>query len=241
MKHLTCSIAAALALSTFAVAGGDIEPVVAPMEEIAPAPDDSGFYLGGAVSFVNTDVDAYEEYGDYDGSQYWYSESGEADEIGFMLQAGYQFNQYIAVEGRYWNAGTSMDGTYTSYYMEGTSDSWSDECGDMTAWGIYLKPMYPVTDAVNIYALLGYGNTSIDDEWYDDGMEILDENGFQWGVGASYEYDEHISFFVDYVQLANGVEDSYDWVAAGESGWDYDYIDWETSVYTINVGVSYKF
>jgi len=240
MKNLTCSIVAALALSSFAVAGGNIEPVAAPMEEMAPAPDDSGFYIGGAVSLVNVETDAYGEYGNYASPPHWWDESVDSDEIGYMLQAGYQFNQYIAVEGRYWNAGTSVDGSRSEGYIGGPqefTDSWSDECGDMTAWGIYVKPMYPVTEAINIYALLGYGNTSIDDERYADGVELIDKSGFQWGIGASYEYDEHISFFIDYVQLASDAEESYDWVDEGNSY----YVDWETSVYTINVGVSYKF
>lgn len=51
MKKLSLSIVACVALSTFAVAGGDIEPVVVPMEEMAPAPDESGPYIGAGVSF----------------------------------------------------------------------------------------------------------------------------------------------------------------------------------------------
>lgn len=244
MKNFTLSVATVLALSTFAVAGGDIEPVVAPIEEVAPAPDDSGFYIGGAISLVNSETDAYGAYGDIeiDGSENWWSESGESDSTGFMLQAGYQFNKYFAVEGRYWNAGCEMSGTWTNSYMTPDTDSWSDECCDMDAWGIYLKPMYPVTDAVSIYGLLGYGNTNIKDEHYGDGVDLMDESDFQWGIGASYAYDEHISFFADYVQLASDVKESYDY-NAGQSMpyWDYDYVDWETSVYTINFGVSYKF
>lgn len=239
MKKFSCSVVAALALSTFAFAGGDIEPV-API--MAPAPDVSGFYIGGAYSYINAETDAYGAYGYIDGGDYWISETSDSDTSGFMLQLGYQFNEYIAVEGRYWNGGTETDASYSEGEVGGPffTDSWSYGCTDLTAWGIYLKPMYPVTDAISIYGLLGYGNTQIDDVWY-AGMELLDESGFQWGVGLSYAYDENISFFIDYVQLVNDEGGSYDWVANNQSNYDYEYVNWDTSVYTVNVGVSYKF
>ena len=242
MKKFNLSLVTILAMGAFAVAGGDIEPVAEPIVEVV-ASDDSGFYIGGAYSSINAEVDAYGAYGNYDEPENWRKENSEMDSAGFMLQAGYQFNKYIAVEGRYWKASSEASGTYSNGQDDqtGFTDSWSDECGDLTAWGIFVKPMYPVTDAFSIYGLLGYGNTNISDEWYGDGVELLDESGFQWGIGASYAYDEHLSFFVDYVQLASDVEESYDWVANNQSDSDYDYVDWETSVYTINVGVSYKF
>lgn len=240
MKRFTLSMAALAAMGTLAMAGGDIEAPVEPIVEVeAPmAVSDSGFYIGGAVSLINSETDANGAYGDGDEYDYQWSEESEGDTYGFMLQAGYQFNKYIAVEGRYWNANTEIDSTYTDDY--GTYSS-NDGYGDMTAWGIYVKPMYPVTDAVSIYGLLGYGNTQIEDKAY-GGKQLLDENSFQWGVGASYAYDEHISFFVDYVQLASDAEESHDYNAGDEDPyWDYDYVNWETSVYAVNVGVSYKF
>jgi opacity protein-like surface antigen len=241
MKKFSGSIVVGLLLSSFALAGGDIAPVEPAVVMPAPMVDDSGFYVGGAYSFINAETDTYGEYGDIVGDPvYWWRETQDSDTSGFMLQLGYQFNKYIAVEGRYWNGGTNMDGT--SINSDGFTDSWSDDCTDLTAWGIYVKPMYPITDAVSIYGLLGYGNTQIDDQWYGDGTEILDDNGFQWGVGLSYAYDEHISFFVDYVRLANNEGGSYDYNAGNpDPTYDYDYVNWETSVYTVNFGVTYKF
>lgn len=66
-----------------------------------------------------------------------------------MLQAGYKFNQYVAVEGRYWiglEEGMEVDLGIN---------------GDLTVdtWGLYVKPMYPVTEAFDIYALLGYASS----------------------------------------------------------------------------------
>ena len=236
MKNFTLSVATVLAMSAFAVAGGDIEPVAEPMvvEEVA---SDSGFYIGGAFSLVNTSTDWHENYGYTDGDDYVRTGSWERDSNAYMLQAGYQFNQYIAVEGRYWGSMDSNEWS-SSEYMNDTltySNNYSD--GDWSAWGIYAKPMYPVTETFNVYALLGYGNVSIDDEWTDD-VSLLDENVFQWGLGASVDITENLSAFADYVQLCSDEGDSY---VPTDGGYDYNTESWETSIYTINIGLSYKF
>ncbi|MDM5271400.1 outer membrane beta-barrel protein [Sulfurovum sp. zt1-1] len=235
MKNLTCSIVTALALSSFAVAGGNIEPVAAPMEEMAPAPDDSGFYIGGAYSFISADGKDYWT----DGYREEFTTFDDIDMSGYMLLAGYQFNKYISVEGRYWGSSSevgSITGSYDVYYdsvYSYTNDFWWAADGEFSAWGIYLKPMYPVGEDFTVYALLGYGNAQIDDNSWSPDWQLLDENGFQWGLGASYAYDEHLSFFADYVQLANDAKQSYD------GGWYLE--EWKISVYTINVGITYKF
>ena len=236
MKNFTLSVAAALAMSSFAVAGGDIEPVVEPVvvEEVA---SDSGFYIGGAYSLSNTEISAHSNYG-YDGGtdydSYW---TDSMDRNAFMLQAGYQFNEYIAIEGRYWG---SMDSNeYSSaYYIDGVLDnsySWSD--GDWSAWGIYAKPMYPVTESFDVYALLGYGNVSIDDNWWFN-ESLLDENVFQWGIGASYSFTENTSLFVDYVQLCSDEGDTY---VDYDMYYDYSTVSTDISLYTVNIGLTYRF
>ena len=102
----------------------------------------------------------------------------------------------------------------------------SGDADDIDAWGIYLKPMLPVGENFNVYALLGYGSVEV------GGM---DESGFQWGAGASYGMSENLSLFVDYVSL---YDDTYidSWTDR------YDYVEnWDYSIYSINVGLTYKF
>ncbi len=238
MKRFTLSLAAVVAMGTFAMAGGDIEAPVEPVVEVeAPvAVSDSGFYIGGAYSFVNSEMDYQADEYHYDELYYQWGGTYDRDYDAFMLQAGYQFNQYVAIEGRYWNSISQRSQDYWYRYPDQeTQDNgeWSD--GEFEAWGIYVKPMYPVTEALNVYALLGYGNVESDDEYWGD--TALDENGFQWGLGASYGITENVSLFLDYVQLCNGEDGSY----TQESG-DYDYVyNWEHSIYTVNLGLSYKF
>ncbi|WP_052746183.1 porin family protein [Sulfurovum lithotrophicum] len=194
MKKLNLSLAAIFAIGTFAVAGGDIAPVEPVVE--APVVESTGnFYIGGAYG-----------YGDMDVSDAGYSHDENFDS--FMLQAGYKFNPYIAVEGRYW---------WTS------GNDWDNSGEDFSAdsWGIYVKPMYPVTNELDIYALLGYGDT--DPEIGGSGPDY-DTDGFQWGLGASYDVTENVAVFVDYVSLYDDTNDGED-----------------LTIDTVNFGVTYNF
>jgi opacity protein-like surface antigen len=202
MKKFTLSTIAVLAMSTFAIAGGDIAPVEPVVEVEEPIVDESGFYVGLGYSYIKTNV----------------KESGfpeldiTGDAIGIL--AGYNFNRYIAVEGRY---GTTF-GDITYEDDLGSTDT----SGDMTNWGIYLKPMYPMGE-LTLYGLLGYGELTIDDA----GVEESD-NGFQWGLGANYTVNENVGVFVDYTRL-------YD-----DTGFDTN-SDADVVADSINIGFTYTF
>ena len=209
MKKFTLSIAAVMAMSTFAIAGGDITPVEEPMVEVVePVADDSGFYVGlGYSRMTKTVEDAIYVTGlEYDDLEY------TADSL--LLLAGYNFNKYIAVEGRY----TMSIGDVEA------SDTWYDEAdNELSNIGIYLKPMYPI-GGLTVYGLLGYGQVT-----FDNGTEYT-ENGFQWGLGANYAVTEDVGVFVDYTRLYD--DENFDDCMCG----DHDVV-----VDSINVGVTYKF
>ncbi len=203
MKKSILSLVAVMALSGLAYAGGDIvpvleEPIVVAME------DNSAFYLGLGFGTVAVNDD-------------FTSEEISANTL--MLQAGYQYNEYIAVEGRY-TFGFSTD--YDAGNLAGFA---VDYDGDFSSWGIYVKPMYPVTDTFDIYALLGYGGLQLDDLSGGDAYE----SGFQWGLGAQYAVTEELSVFVDYVSLYN------------DTGLDYTAQLDDVDSDTWTLGISYKF
>ena len=213
MKTFALSAVAVLAMSTFAMAGGDIAPVEPVMEEVV-APDESGFYVGLAYGYADLSQDY--------SSDRW-SEKIEDNFDTIMLQAGYKFNQYFAVEGRYWDA--VGDGDWTDTWQGGSSGSNSD----LSAWGVYVKPMYPVTEEFDVYALLGYGNVDYDSHYgQEDPVHDLDDEGFQWGLGASYEFRDNFAVFADYVELYNDNK-------------IYDGENLDSTIYTVNIGVTYKF
>ena len=202
MKTTTLSLISILALSRLAFAGGDIAPVEEPVI-VAPVIDNSAFYLGLGIGDATVNDDFTSE---------------EFSATTLMLQAGYQYNQYVAVEGRYTFA------VNTDYTPGNTTASSSDYDGDFSSWGVYVKPMYPIGD-FTLYALLGYGGVMLDDLVGGDAYE----DGFQWGLGAGYAFSEQISIFVDYVSL-------YD-----DTGFDYraQFDDVDSDTWT--VGMSYKF
>ena len=205
MKKFNLSLVAILAMSTFAIAGGDIAPV----EPVVETPmvieeDTSAFYLGLGYGLVNYDLTVNGTLGDEDINT-------------VMFQAGYEFNQYVAVEARYW----------LGY------DDIGDVAGDYDTWGIYVKPQYPVSEAFNVYALLGYASTSVEPDH--GGVAYLDTDAFSWGIGAEYKFTENVSIFLDYVSLGDSDENfDVNNIALPDGTVDVD-------IQSVNFGVTYRF
>ncbi len=228
MKKFTLSIAAVMAMSSFAVAGGDIAPVEEPIvvveEPMVVA--DSGFYVGLAYSYMN----ATSEINDGDVFQWGDGyELADADINTGMFQAGYKFNSYVAIEGRYW-----FGGSETIAHLPDSAGIGRDVDIDVDSWGIYVKPMYPVSDAFDIYALLGYADNGYELSAITVAGDVdmnpdTDIDGFSWGIGAAYNFSDNIAVFIDYTVL-------YD----DETDWHADLVV-EDVIDTINFGVTYQY
>ena len=230
MKNIVLSAAAVFALSSFAIAGGDITPVEEPAVEVpevvAPVTD-AGFYIGIAYGYLNTTVEDTYKAGGIE-----ITDTLIDDDFGeIMLQAGYKFNQYVAVEGRYW-LGVN-DGSFLSPDNIGTETEYGVS---IDAFGLYVKPMYPVAEGFNVYALLGYASADATIDGYDAEYVTDDIDGFSWGIGAEYAFNENLSVFVDYTVL---YDDTTDY-----NGADYGVL-WSGSedrtLDVIDFGVTYKF
>ena len=196
MNKFTLSVATVMAMSTFSIADGDIKPLAL----------DGNLYGGIAYGMVNTEADAL-YYGDSLGL--------DIDHSMFMLQAGYQFHTNLAVEWRYWNAIGDADAT-VSYNNVSESADLDD---DSSAWGIYLKPMYPVNETFTVYGLVGYGGFTFDTEAASE-----DGSNFQWGLGGAYDITDNVALFVDYVRIYDD-DDAYSNINTG----------------SLNFGATYKF
>ena len=213
MKKFTLSIVAVMAMSTLAIAGGDIAPVE-PIVETPMVEESTGaFYLGlayGAANLDMTDTSTEDPTNTF---------SDDFDYGTVMLQAGYKFNPYIAVEGRYW---IGLD-----------EDIFADETLNIDTWGLYVKPMYPVTEAFDIYALLGYASSDMEVSWPGGSYEpSYDMDGFSWGIGGAYAFTENLSVFVDYTSLYDD-DNTYD------DGGEIFKVDDEITSW--NFGVTYTF
>ena len=211
MKKIVLSLATVAAMSSFAVAGGDIAP--APVAQ----PDNSGFYFGIGYSAASADFDNFVVNGN---SIDWTMDS---DESAGMLVVGYKYNDWLGFEGRWTHF--SMKADFTNVPILDNFDIKANNIG------LYVKPQYSF-GAFTVYGLLGYGWTDLEIDI--NGGNSSDTDGdFQWGVGASYALSSHTSFFIDYTQLHNGGEFSEE---VGNSDFQMD-----GDIYSINVGLTYKF
>lgn len=215
MKHIMLSTIAFLTVSTFLLAGGNIVPdETIEVENTVNnmVNNSSGFYVGVAYTAIHNEVDITS--GRY----------GEVDYDGYMLQTGYKFNPYLAVEARYWD--TWDEEITTTHPIRATATL----PAQMDAWGIYLKPMYPIMEKLDVYALLGWGHQDSK-----HGSYHPEDSSFSWGGGASYSFTENISFFVDYVRIYDDTAIDNTVNLFGEV------IDVNLETSSFNVGLSYKF
>jgi len=222
MKKILSLSVALMTASSFVVAGGNIAPIEEPtvVENVETVNTDAGFYLGlayGALSHER-DRNTINDNITSDTIDETYNE--------IMLQAGYKFNPYIAIEGRYWyGLDDSLEGGIAEHF--GTIVDVSTD-----VWGIYLKPMYPATDALDVYALLGYGSTEYDVEGI-EGSLAMSFDGFTWGLGASYAFTENVSVFVDYTRM---YDDTTDYVTPEGRALNFD-----DTIDIVSIGLTYNF
>jgi len=218
MKLRAKAILTSMIVAGSLYAGGDVVPV-APVAPVNANECGTGFYVGAGAAIQRM----------YGGKSSWTSyEKGQDKTVPLLGILGYKFNCYLAVEGRV---------SQTVY---------EEDYADILTYSFFVKPMYPVTEDINIYALIGYG--VVDAEYTDGrapapknliGQTIVDKGAFQWGFGASYDITENWSIFADYTMLM--YEQSvparplyFDDVPAGRT-WDHISDD------SINVGVTYSF
>ncbi len=111
---------------------------------------------------------------------------------GGMLRTGWDFNNYVGVEARVLKTFENNVFSETTHY------------------GLYLKPQYHVASQMNVYALLGYANTTVD---YTNGIisSTTDENGFSYGAGFEYDFEPDESLGT-YSRIFDGQGDQ-------EKGW----------------------
>jgi opacity protein-like surface antigen len=185
MKKVVLAVSSVVVMSSLVFAGGDmaktkeVEPaVVVPI--VIDEPELSGIYAGIGVAYNRT----------YSTDSGWWDDTSKTQDetVNVTAVLGYEFNEYLAVEGR-----ISKSVSYEDY-------------ADVTSYSLFLKPQYPVTEAFEVYGLLGYGLVQVDGEESGTmaatpGVGILDESGFQWGFGLSYMMTEDLSLFVDYTSL----------------------------------------
>jgi opacity protein-like surface antigen len=128
-----------------------------------------------------------------------------------MIQVGYNFNEYIALEGRF------------SQTLGDLSIDHAPDGGDLSNIALYVKPQYMVGDRFTLYGLLGYGQVT-----FDSGISDQSEDGFQYGAGISMMATDSIGLYVDYTRLYD--DDNFETVRHKD-----------ITVDAVNIGLYYSF
>lgn len=170
-------------------------------------------YVGIGYSYMNTNMQT---------PIYGYNYDADIQGDAITLLAGYNVNQYFAVEGRF----TTTVGDLSLDVSSGGYNEGIDFEGDMSNIALYLKPMYS-SGKVTIYGLLGLGQVKLEDDSF---ASDNSESSFQWGLGLSFNGGEHLNIFMDYTRF-------YD--DAGGFGNDASEIDFVVD--SFNFGLAYKF
>ena len=85
---------------------------------------------------------------------------------GLLGRLGYDFNEYVGIEGRL------------------LKTMWAYEQQKIEHMGLFVKPMLPITEDFNIYGLLGFGKV-------ETGHKIVfNDSGLAWGVGLNYNFGD---------------------------------------------------
>jgi len=124
--------------------------------------------------------------------------------------AGYQYNQYFALEARI-NKGTSgYASTYTAF--DAQKNNYSEDIDSQVS--ISLKASYPIFKSFSIYGLAGYTETKLKikglGQSYDSNGSFIGnysykitekDKGFSYGIGLNYQVNQQFNLFVDHQVL----------------------------------------
>ncbi len=178
-KTLSTLLLSALIPFSLLHAGKNSEPADSPIIPVVTIP----FYvgIGGLWSITSTDCPCASANGTrkYDNTNF-----------GGILRVGYDFTPFFGIEARFLRSQLSKKFATTTHY------------------GIYAKPQFHVSDAVNVYGLIGYGHTQIDCDVKP--KPIYDDNGWSFGAGIEYDFasadgqgdaEEGWGAFIDYQNI----------------------------------------
>jgi OOP family OmpA-OmpF porin len=162
----------------------------------ALAADDQGFYAGAGAGLFGVEVSEFETGLDFD-----------ADDTGFRLFGGWQFNEYFGVEAGYGDGGTASEtiGDLATFGIEADVDI------DVSGFDILLTGTLPFSDTFYGYAKAGMFFWDADIAATlreDDGLggvivtqDSASESGddLAYGVGLGMDFSENFGVRLEYM------------------------------------------
>ncbi|NRQ41730.1 porin family protein [Rheinheimera sp. YQF-2] len=169
---------------------------------------DSGFYLGGHYGQHKVELES-----DFADTDLKFGVAG--------VSAGYQLNQFLALEARY------AEGIEDEDIIDG-SDSAKFEIDRHMA--LMARGSIPLGERFSLFATAGYGETRYALTYNIPGLtgsETSTEKGVIYGAGAAFNLTEQLSLVADYTILPE-LEDKDDGL-------------FESDVSLMTVGLNYRF
>ena len=213
-NKIIISLTTVIALTTTSYAGGKyIVPAVAPIVPIPAVINPTPLYVGLGLITAGLSRDC---------------PCGDGTRLkdttyGGLIRVGWDITDYIGIEARGLKASLEKDFSETTHY------------------GLFLKPQYHLSDAVNVYGLIGYGKTTVDYTCGGNSSELT-KNGVSYGAGLEYDLfsDESLG---QYSRIFDGQGDQ-------EKGWglwvDFQHLLYNEGVFNtdsniVSAGITYDF
>jgi len=146
------------------------------------------------------------------------SNAGRDKTAGIMGRVGYDVNQYIGVEAR------------------GIRTNWKTNGGKVKHVGLFVKPMFPVGESTNLYALAGVAKTTTQGH-----LQRVDTKSFAWGAGVEYDVSSDVAKDGRYNRKFDGHGDQEKGLGVFA---DYERLIQKSGspdLDTVNVGLTYDF
>jgi OOP family OmpA-OmpF porin len=127
----------------------------------------SGFYVGLGITSNNYNDSC--KCGDTPNSIHTKARTIRESKYGVLGRVGYDFNRYVGIEAR---------------LLRNISDG---DDFSLSHMGLFVKPMYPIGNITNIYALLGFAKTTIKGN-----IPKMDTESMAYGAGVELDLSEDV-------------------------------------------------
>jgi len=168
-----------------------------------------GLYVGGSYQAANFKADV--------------ANTDKAKAHMFNLVTGYDFNQYLAVEGRIGVPVSSEKASEGAYSIKGKPT---------TSYALFAKGTFPINDMFSIYGLAGYGKSGYKVDYNlggKQGSEKVEKGSLQYAAGVEVNFTQNIAMTAEYGMYGYG-KDKFG--STKEDKWD---------IKGFNLGIKYKF
>lgn len=122
----------------------------------AGAVDPAGLYVGAGIGSSDLAIDGF-----------------NGNDFAYKVFAGFDFNQYFAVEGAYLNGGSPSERGFEI---------------EVDGWDVAVLGKWPVSEQFDIFAKLGY-------VWWDaeaDGIASDSGEDLMYGLGVGFDFSDQI-------------------------------------------------